>query len=82
MADFYTNTHSFRQMEHSEIRELEAGDSVAICINSDIPNKMEFINATVIRPLFWNSDSDTPCWELETTNGFVDTYSIYEVKEL
>lgn len=82
IADFYTNTHSFRRMEYGEIRELEVGDSVTICVYSDIPNKMEFVNATVITPLFWNSDSDSPCWELETTNGFVDTYSIYEVKEI
>ena len=81
ITDFYTNTHSFRRMEHNEIKELEVGDSVTICVYSDMSNKIEFVNATVIRPLFWNNDADEPCWELETTNGFVDAYSVYEVKE-
>lgn len=77
--DFYTNTHGFRRMEFSEIKQLEVGDEITICILVDIPNKMEFISATVVQPMFWNSDADEPDWEVETTNGFVDIYSIYEV---
>ena len=80
-TDFYTNTHSFRQMEFTEIKELEVGDKIYIGI-ADIPNKVEFVKATVVQPLFWNSDADEPDWEVETTNGFVDIYSIYEAKEL
>lgn len=80
-ADFYTNTHSFRRMEFSEIKQLEVGDKIAICIYMNIPNKAEFIDATIVQPLFWNSDADEPDWEVETDNGFVDTYSIYEIKE-
>jgi hypothetical protein len=68
-------------MEFSEIKALEIGDKISIGI-FDIPNKAKFINATVVQPLFWNSDADEPDWEVETTNGFVDIYSIYEVKEL
>lgn len=78
---FYTNKFSFRQMERSEIRELEVGDEIAICINNNPPKTMKFIMATVVRPMFWNSDADEPDWEVETTNGFVDLYSIYEVKK-
>ena len=81
-ADFYTDKYSFRRMEYSEIKELEVGDRIAICIRMDIPNKTNFINAVVVRPMFWNSDADEPDWEVETSNGFVDIYSIYEVKEL
>lgn len=81
MYDFYTNTHVFKQMEFNEIKELEAGDKIRIGI-MDIPNKAEFVSATVVTPLFWNSDADEPDWEVETTNGFVDIYSIYEVKEM
>lgn len=77
MIDFYTNTHSFKRMEFPEIKELEVGDNITICIYMAIPNKAEFIDTTVIRPLFWNNDADEPCWEVETTNGFVDIYSIY-----
>lgn len=79
--DFYTNTHGFRRMEFNEIKELEVGDKVCIGIE-DIPNKIEFISAEVVQSLFWNSDADEPDWEVETTNGFVDIYSIYEVTEL
>ena len=81
-ADFYTNTHSFRRMEFSEIKELEVGDRIAICVYMNIPNEAKFVNATVVQPLFWNSDADEPDWEVETTNGFVDVYSIYEVKNV
>lgn len=81
-ADFYTNTHSFRRMGFSEVKELEVGDKICICVYMDIPNKAKFINATVVTPLFWNYNADEPDWEVETTNGFVDTYSIYEVTEL
>lgn len=80
-TDFYTTTHSFRRMEFSEIKQLEVGDKVCIGL-LDIPNKAKFINATVVQPLFWNSDADEPDWEVETTNGFVDIYSIYEVVEI
>ena len=80
-ADFYTTTHFFRHMEFSEIKQLEVGDKVCIGL-LDIPNKAKFIKATVVQPLFWNSDADEPDWELETTNGFVNIYSISEVVEL
>ena len=80
-ADFCTNTHAFRQMEFTEIKELEVGDKVYIGI-ADIPNKIEFVSAIVVQPLFWNSDADEPDWEVETDNGYVDIYSIYEVKKL
>lgn len=82
VADFYTKTHSFRRMEYYEIKQLEVGDKIAICVSMNIPDNIKFVNATVTRPMFWNSDADEPDWEVETTNGFVDIYSIYEVKEI
>jgi hypothetical protein len=69
-------------MEYSEIKELEIGEEIAICINNDPPKVMEFITASVVNPMFWNSDADEPDWEVETTNGFVDIYSIYEVRKI
>ena len=78
--DFYTNTHGFRRMEFNEVTALEVGDKIAIRLYNK-SNKMEFITATVVQPMFWNSDADEPCYEVETTNGFVDIYSIYEVEE-
>ena len=78
--DFYTDTYGFRRMEFNEIKQLEVGDKIAICI-CDKPNKMEFITTTVVQPMFWNSDADEPDWEIETDCCFTDIYSIYEVTE-
>ena len=80
--DFYTNTHGFRQMEYSEVKELEVGDKIAVCAYMDIPKKIEFVNAVVVTPMFWNCNADEKGWEVETNIGFLDIYSIYEVTEL
>ena len=82
MCDFYAGQYGFRQMSFHEIKELEVGDEIAICIKWDPPRVAEFIPAKVVRPMFWNSDADEPGWEVETNNGFVDVYSIYEVTEI
>ena len=82
MFDFQTNTHGFRKLSFSEIKELEAGDKIVICTCWNPPKEARFDEATVVRPLFWNSDADEPDWEVETTNGFVDVHSIYEVTKL
>lgn len=81
-ADFYTATHTFRRMEFSEIKQLEPGDEVAVCVYMEFPHTARFIRSTVVTPLFWNSDADTPNWEIETTSCFADIYSIYDVKEV
>lgn len=31
----------------------------------------------ITRETFWNSDADEPDYEVETTNGFYDIYSLY-----
>jgi hypothetical protein len=35
--------------------------------------------STITSEPFFNSDADDPDWEVETTNGFSDMYSIYMV---
>ena len=82
MYDFYTNTHGFRRMDFNEIEQLEVGDRITICTYWNPPKEARFDDATVVQSLFWNSDADEPDWEVETTNGFVDVYSIYEVTKL
>ena len=62
-----------RRMDFSEIKKLKVGDEIAIRIGRS------FFDTTVVRPLFWNSDADESDWEVETDDGFVDAYSIYEV---
>ena len=80
--DFYTDEYGFRQMEYPEVKELEIGDKIAVCVYMDIPRKIEFVDAVVVTPMFWNSNADRPDWEVETRIGFVDIHSIYEVAEL
>lgn len=71
----------YEQMDFSEIKELKVGDIIYIGI-INAPKKMKFIESIVTRPLFWNSDADEPDWEVETNNGFVDIYSIYQINAL
>lgn len=82
MSYSYTATHSIRRMEYNEIKQLEVGDKIHILIYEDIPYRQEFIEATVVRPMFWNSDADEPDWEVETDSCFTDIYSIYEIKKI
>lgn len=80
--DFYIDGYGFRQMEYPEVKELEVGDKIAVCVYMDIPKKIEFVDAIVVTPMFWNCNADEPDWEVETDIGFVDVHSIYEVAEL
>lgn len=76
MSYSYTATHSIRRMEYNEIKQLQVGDKIHILVYQ------EFIEATVVRPMFWNSDADEPDWEVETDCCFTDIYSIYKIKKL
>jgi len=79
MNKIETSTMSFYKMELEEIKTLEIGDEIAICLKLNPPEKVEFVGAKVTRPLFWNSDADEPSWELETNNGFVDPDSVWGI---
>ncbi len=79
MAFQTTKGYTIRQLSFDEVKNLEKGDKVVICTCFDPPRKMVLEDATVVRPMFWNSDADEPDWEVETTNGFVDPHSFYEV---
>lgn len=80
--DFYAGNYGFRRMEYPEIKELEVGDKIAVYTYMPFSHKMEFVNAVVITPMFWNENANEPDWEVETSVGFVDIYDIYEVAEL
>ena len=67
--------NNYRRMDFSEIKKLKVGDEIAIRVGR------HYFDATVVRPMFWNSDADEPDWEVETDEGFVDVYSIYEITE-
>lgn len=76
---YTTLGYAIRRLDFEEIKDLKPGDKVVVCTCFDPTHKMVLENATVVRPLFWNSDADEPCYEIETTNGFFDIYSFYEV---
>lgn len=68
---------AIRQIEPSEAMELKTGDVIAIGIRSGC--KIELIPAKITREAFYNSDSDEPDFEIETTNGYSDLYSLYRI---
>lgn len=77
--DFETSEYGFKQMEYTEVKELEVGDEIAVCAYMDIPRKIEFLDAVVVTPMFWNDNADEKGWEVETNIGFVDIHDIYRV---
>ena len=79
-TNFYSKPNIYRRMDFSEVSSLNTGDRVMIGLHTNDPDKARFVEATVTRPLFWNNDADEPDYEIETTNGFADIYSIYKAK--
>lgn len=63
------------RMSYDEFMSLKKGDKLFVRIND------EFIKSEVIHAPFWNSDADTPEWEVETSNGFCDIYSLYKLND-
>ena len=49
---------------------LDKGDTVFIKVCD------ELLESKVLGKPFWNSDADDPDWEIETSNGFSDMYSL------
>jgi hypothetical protein len=62
---------NLRNITRDEFHNLQEGDAVYLKIGECI------CEAKVINEPFWNSDADEPGWEVETTNGFSDMYSLY-----
>jgi hypothetical protein len=60
-----------RSITEEEFHNLKQGDIIYLKINSHT------FQGRVINKPFWNSDADEPDWEVETTNGFSDMYSLY-----
>ena len=60
-----------RKITHREFQELKIGDVVFLKCGDDI------YKSEITRKPFYNSDADEPDWEVETTNGFADEFSLY-----
>lgn len=62
---------NIRRISYKEFHELKCGDIVFVkCGTHTFKSK-------VIREAFYNYDANEPDWEVETTNGYCDMYSLY-----
>lgn len=62
---------NIREITHKEFNNLKSGDIVFVKCSGHT------FQSTVVRPPFYNYDVDEPDWEVETTNGYCDEYSLY-----
>ena len=52
-------------------KHIKVGDIVYIKVSGHT------FQGKVLNKPIWNSDADEPDWEVETTNGWIDMYSLY-----
>lgn len=71
----------YRPVSMAEAKKIKTGNIIFIGLRNESSSGLTYQKAVVLSPLFWNSDSDEPDYELETTNGFVDINSIYLPKD-
>ena len=62
-----------RMLTLTEFHALKKGDKAFVRIHDT------FVESEVINKPFYNSDADEPNWEVETSNGFCDMYSLYNI---
>lgn len=66
---------SIREITHEEFMNLKRGDVVFVKLDNT------YYKSKVIGEPFYNYDSNDPDWEVITTNGFCDEYSLYVYNE-
>lgn len=57
----------------TEFYALKKGDKIFVRIHDTL------VESKVLNKPFYNSDADKPDWEVETSNGFCDIYSLYKI---
>lgn len=67
----------YRPVSMAEAKKIKTGDIIFIGLRNGSSSGLTYQKAVALSSLFWNSDSNEPDYELETTNGFVDINSIY-----
>ena len=67
----YIIKNNIRKISLTEFHSLKYGDTVFVKCGG------QFYRSKVVRSPFYNADADQPDWEVETTNGFCDEYSLY-----
>lgn len=60
-----------RMLTLTEFHALKEGDKAFVRIHDTL------VESEIINKPFYNSDADEPDWEVETSNGFCDMYSLY-----
>lgn len=78
-GEYIMGKQQYHFVSMAEAKKLKKGDIIFIGLRNG--TSLTYQKAVVLSPLFWNSDSDEPDYELETTNGFVDINSIYLPKD-
>ena len=62
-----------RMLTLIEFHALKKGDKAFVRIHDT------FVESEVINKPFYYSDADETNWEVETSNGFCDMYSLYNI---
>lgn len=62
-----------RLLTLTEFHALKKGDKVFVRIHDTL------VESEIMNKPFYNSDADEPDWEVETSNGFCDIYSLYKI---
>ena len=62
---------NLRMITEEEFHNLKSGDIVYIKASEHM------FQGKVLNKPIWNSDADEPDWEVETTNGWSDMYSLF-----
>lgn len=60
----------------TEFHALKKGDKIFVRIHDTL------VESKVLNKPFYNSDSDNPDWEVETSNGFCDIHSLYKLNNI
>ena len=64
-----------RMLTLTEFFSLKKKDKVFVRIHDTL------VKSEVMNKPFYNSDADEPDWEVETSNGFCDMYSVYKLND-
>lgn len=62
-----------RMLTLTEFHALKKGDKVFVRVHDTL------VESEIMNKPFYNSDADEPDWEVETSNGFCDIYSLYKL---
>ena len=66
----FAERYGIKEIEWKDFLNLKENDIVYVVVEDKV------YKSRVVRKPFYNADADEPDWEVETTNGFCDVYSL------